>query len=150
MVIDVLCMPALIYCIYATSHVVVDLYRGMYNKACVQLLIGVLFTLTLNMLCDKGMTLFSWLIVTVPFILMTTVAGILLFAFGLNPATGKALYSTTPPPTQQPQLTQQPLPPTRPPEPVNTGPVPSKPSAYAMPLTVRVENFFQRPVPSNS
>ena len=149
MIIDALCMPAMIYCIYAISHVMIDLYRGMYNTACVELLVGILFTLLLNMLCDKGLNVVSWLIISIPFLLMTTIAMILLFAFGLNPATGKALYSTTPPPQpNQPTLTPVPLPPTKPvPSETNTT---SKPSPYSMPLTVRVESFMARPKPSDS
>jgi len=33
--------------------------------------------------------------VFIPFMLMTVIAGVLLFVFGLNPATGKAVYTTT-------------------------------------------------------
>ena len=145
-------MPALIYAVYATAHVVIDLYRGLYNTAFVQMLIGILFTLTLNMLCFKGLTVMSWVIVSIPFILMSAVAGILLFAFGLNPATGKALYSVTPEATPTgPPMVQQPLPPKQAPAPAEpTGPPPpAQPSPYSMPLTVRVESFTGRPVMSN-
>jgi hypothetical protein len=143
-------MPALIYAVYATTHVVVDLYRGLYNTALVESLIGIMFTLTLNMLCFKGLTAISWVIISIPFVLMTAVAGVLLFAFGLNPATGKALYSAEPE-TAPPQnnLVQQPLPPKQPVQPETTAPQPaSQSSPYSMPLTVRVESF--RPVMSNS
>lgn len=146
-----LCMPALIYAVYATTHVVVDLYRGLYNTAFVESLIGIMFTLTLNMLCFKGLTAISWVIISIPFVLMTAVAGVLLFAFGLNPATGKALYSTAPETTpSQNNLVPQPLPPTQPvqSEPEATAQQPSQPSPYSMPLTVRVESF--RSVMSNS
>lgn len=144
-----LCMPALIYAVYATSHVVINMYRGLYNTAFVEALIGILFTLTLNMLCMKGLTPMSWIIVSIPFILMTTVAAILIFAFGLNPATGKALYSVAPPVTPEtPAMVQQPLPPKQPPQQEQTSPSPpSQPSPYSMPLTVRVESF--RPAMSN-
>jgi len=147
-----LCMPALIYAVYATAHVVIDLFRGLYNTAFVTSLIGIMFTLTLNMLCFKGLTAMSWLIVSIPFLLMTAVAGILLFAFGLNPATGKALYSVTPEAAPAgPPMVQQPLPPLQPPPPIeSTGPTaPAPASPYSMPLTVRVESFTGRPVMSN-
>ena len=149
--ISTLCMPALIYAVYATSHVVIDLYRGLYNTAFVESIIGILFTLTLNMLCFKGLTAMSWIIVSIPFILMTAVAGILLFAFGLNPATGKAMYSTAPAAQEHgPIMVNQPLPPTQPAPIASSGPAPpSQPSPYAMPLTVRVESFTGRPGNSN-
>jgi len=145
-------MPALIYAVYATAHVVIDLYRGLYNTAFVEMLIGILFTLTLNMLCFKGLTVMSWVIISIPFILMTAVAGILLFAFGLNPATGKALYSVAPEAAPaSPPMVQQPLPPKQAPAPAEpTGPAPpAQPSPYSMPLTVRVETFMDRPMMSN-
>jgi energy-coupling factor transporter transmembrane protein EcfT len=144
-------MPALIYAVYATAHVVIDLYRGLYNTAFIQMLIGILFTLTLNMLCFKGLTAMSWVIVSIPFILMSAVAGILLFAFGLNPATGKAVYKVAPEaaPTGPPMV-QQPLPPKQAPAQESTEPAPpAQPSPYSMPLTVRVESFVDRPMMSN-
>ena len=147
-----LCMPALIYAVYATAHVVIDLYRGLYNSAFVQCLIGIMFTLTLNMLCFKGLTAMSWLIVSIPFVLMTAVAGILLFVFGLNPATGKALYSAVPEavPVKPSGLVPQPLPPKKPVPVESSGAaVPPEASPYSMPLSVRVESFTGRPVMSN-
>ena len=132
-----LCMPALIYAVYASSHVIIDLYRGLYNTAFIETIIGILFTLTLNMLCFKGLTAMSWIIVSIPFILMSAVGGILLFAFGLNPATGKAMYSTPagPVPSKTPAAT--------------TPTVQSQPSPYAMPMQIRIEPFTGRPVSSN-
>jgi len=143
-------MPALIYAVYAAAHVVIDLYRGMYNTAFVEMLIGIMFTLTLNMLCFKGLTAMSWIIISIPFVLMTAIASILLFVFGLNPATGKAMYSAAPEPQQHTtNLVPQPLPPTQPPpEPTGVA-APTPASPYSMPLTVRVESFVGRPVPSN-
>jgi len=147
-----LCMPALIYAIYATTIVVIDLYRGLYNTAFVETLIGIMFTLLLNMLCKRGLTVLSWVVVSIPFILMTVVAAILIFSFGLNPATGKALYSVAEAPasnTAATTMVPQPLPPNRPPatQASSESLPPTQPSAYSMPLTVRVEAF--RPVMSN-
>jgi predicted membrane protein len=144
-------MPALIYAVYATSHVVIDLYRGMYNTAFVQSLIGIMFTLLLNMLCIKELTVISWVIVSIPFILMTAIAGILLGVFGLNPATGKAIYSARPQVVQhQSDLVQQPLPPTQPPPEPEASSAPAQASPYSMPLSVKVESFTGRPSMSNS
>ena len=89
-------MPALIYLIYATSHVIIDTYKGLYNTAFVEVWQAVLFTFLLNVLCQHGLGVISWLIISIPFILMTVIASVLLFVFGLNPATGKAVSSTKP------------------------------------------------------
>ncbi len=92
--IEKLCMPALIYLIYSTSHVIIDTYKGLYNMAFVKVFQAILFTFLLNVLCQNGLGIISWLIVSIPFILMTVIATVLLFVFGLNPATGKAMTTT--------------------------------------------------------
>jgi hypothetical protein len=92
--IEKLCMPALIYLIYATSHVIIDTYKGLYNTAFVNVWQAILFTFLLNVLCQNGLGVISWLIVSIPFVLMTVIAALLLFVFGLNPATGKAVANS--------------------------------------------------------
>ena len=81
-----LCVPALIYLIFGT-------YKGLYNMAFMQIFITILFTYLLNVLCRGGLGIISWLIVAIPFLLMSVIAVILLGVFGLNPATGKAVYT---------------------------------------------------------
>ena len=96
-----LCMPALIYLLYSLTHVIIDTYKEQYSKAMIEFWISAIFTLLLNVLCQQGLGIVSWLIVSIPFILMTTIAGLLLFSFKLNPATGQPLQ-----PTQTTQSTQ--------------------------------------------
>lgn len=165
-----LCMPALIYLIYATTRIILDVYKGLYNSAFVQVWIAMLFTYLLNILCRAGLGIISWLVVSIPFILMSTIAGILLFVFGLNPATGKAMYApqvqfatsiTTAqdghsPATLSNQYQQPPPPP--PPQPSTAEPQPSTAAPtsspqqvsstemvsraqYASPISVQVESF---------
>jgi len=90
-------MPALIYLVYSFTHVVIDTYRGLYNTAVIELWIGVVFTLLLNALCDQELGIVAWLIISIPFLLMTVIASLLLFMFRLNPATGQALPQTQTP-----------------------------------------------------
>jgi hypothetical protein len=47
------------------------------------------FGLLLNILCERGLGIISWILVFVPFMLMSTITALLLFVFGLNPTTGK-------------------------------------------------------------
>jgi hypothetical protein len=131
-----LCMPALIYLMYSLTHVIIDTYKEQYNKAMIEFWISAIFTLLLNVLCQQGLGIVSWLIVSIPFILMTTIAGLLLFSFKLNPATGQPLQTTQPqttqPQTTQPQTTQptqtaQPAPQTK----------QTHPSGYAYPIVAR-------------
>ena len=115
-----LCMPALIYLIYSLTHVIIDMYKEQYSKAMIEFWLSAIFTLLLNILCQQGLGIVSWLIVSIPFVLMTTIASILLFAFEVNPATGKPLQP--PPPPQPPQ----------PPQP--------QPSPYAYPIVARYKD----------
>jgi len=87
-----LCMPSLIYLIYSATHVMIDVYKENYNRAMIEFFISALFTVLLNLLCMEGLSIISWIIISIPFILMTTIASLLLFAFHLDPTTGKPLY----------------------------------------------------------
>ena len=89
-----LCMPSLIYLIYSATHVMIDVYKENYNRAMIEFFISALFTVLLNLLCMEGLSIISWIIISIPFILMTTIASLLLFAFHLDPTTGKPLYQT--------------------------------------------------------
>jgi len=90
-----LCMPALIYLIYSFTHVVIDTYKGLYNTAMIEIWIGIVFTLLLNILCDQELGIIAWLIISIPFLLMTVIASLVLFVFRLNPATGQAIDTST-------------------------------------------------------
>ena len=70
----------------------IDVYKEQYNKAMVEFFISALFTILLNLLCMQGLDIISWIIISIPFILMTTIASLLLFSFHLDPTTGKPLY----------------------------------------------------------
>ena len=50
-------------------------------------------TLLLNILCQRGLNTISWIIVFIPFILMTVIVSLLLYIFGLNSTTGSLNYS---------------------------------------------------------
>ena len=92
-------MPALIYLIFSVTHVIIDMYKEQYDKAVLEFFVSAIFTLLLNLLCRQGLGIVSWLIVSIPFLLMTTIAGILLVSFKVNPATGQPLAPPPPPPT---------------------------------------------------
>ena len=89
MVFNRLCPPALIYLIFSTTQVIIDSVKGLYNTALMKIWVAILFTILLNYLCSLGLGTISWLIVFIPFILMTLVVAVLLLMFGLDPKTGK-------------------------------------------------------------
>ena len=88
--INQLCMPALIYLVYALVHIIIDTMNGLYNMAFIEIWIGILGTLVLNILCEHDMSIIAWFIVSIPFVLMTIIAVFILVVLELNPATGKS------------------------------------------------------------
>ena len=88
MIINNLCGPALIYLIFSLTQIIIDLFKKLYNTAFLKFIVMIIFTILLNILCDKGLGLISWLIVFIPFIFMTLITSILLFTFGLTPSKG--------------------------------------------------------------
>ena len=85
-----LCAPAIIYLIFSTTQIMIDTYKGLYNTVAMKTIVTIMLTLLLNILCDRGLGVISWIIVFVPFILMTVIVSLLLYAFGLDVASGKA------------------------------------------------------------
>lgn len=87
-----LCAPAIIYFIFSVTQIFIDIYRGDYNTAVTKVIVTLMVTLLLNILCERGLTTISWIIVFIPFILMTFIVTVLLYVFGLDAATGELNY----------------------------------------------------------
>jgi ABC-type polysaccharide transport system permease subunit len=83
-----LCPPALIYLVFSITQIIIDTFKGLYNTAFFKFIIMVMVTLLLNALCEEGMGIISWIIVFIPFILMSVIVTMLLYIFGLDAATG--------------------------------------------------------------
>jgi len=92
-----LCPPALIYLVFSITQIIIDTFKGLYNTAFFKFIIMVMVTLLLNALCEEGMGIISWIIVFIPFILMSVIVTMLLYIFGLDAATGTLNYSCNPP-----------------------------------------------------
>ena len=88
-----LCPPAIIYIAFTLSQIIIDMFNETYNTAFIKFIVMIIFTLLLNILCNRGLGIISWFIVFVPFIFMTIITSILLFAFGLDPKKGKCNYN---------------------------------------------------------
>jgi hypothetical protein len=88
-----LCPPAIIYLIFSITQILIDLYKGLYNTAFMKIIIASMVTLLLNILCSQGLSVVSWIIVFIPFILMTVMVSLLLYFFGLNASTGTLDYT---------------------------------------------------------
>jgi len=94
MLVNTICTPALIYLIFSVAHVLIDTFKGLYNTALIKIFLTIFFTFILNYLCQAGLGILSWLIIFVPFILMTVIVTMLLFTFNLDPKTGKIRKET--------------------------------------------------------
>ena len=88
-----LCAPAIIYLIFSVTQILIDTFKGLYNTAFIKVIVTFMVTLLLNILCDRGLSAVSWIIVFIPFILMTVIVSMLLYIFGLDSATGKLNYN---------------------------------------------------------
>ena len=88
-----LCAPALIYIIFSLTQVIIDTLKGLYNTAFLKIIVMICITFLLNVLCEKGLGVISWLIVFIPFIFMTFIIALLLYIFGLDAATGSIQYT---------------------------------------------------------
>lgn len=106
-----ICPPALIYIVFSLTQIIIDLIKGLYNTAFMKFIVMSIIGFLLNLLCQGGLGIISWIIVFIPFVLMTIITAMLLYAFGLNDTTGSFtknpqdthVQPPTPTPTQPPQ-----------------------------------------------
>lgn len=87
-----ICPPALLYLGFSLAQIFVDTLKGLYNAAFFKFIVMIVFTILLNILCAQGLSVISWLIVFVPFIIMTFITSLLLFVFDLSPEGGSTNY----------------------------------------------------------
>ncbi len=85
MFLTLFCTPAFIYFVFTLIHVLMQMFHQQWNHAILRLLIGLLMTLLLQLLCMRGMGIFSWIIVFIPFIFYTYMMLLLYHVFGLEP-----------------------------------------------------------------
>lgn len=84
-----LCAPAIIYLIFSITQILIDTFKGLYENAFTKGIITIMVTFLLNILCEKGLSMVAWLIVFIPFILMSVIVGMLLYIFGTDVLTGE-------------------------------------------------------------
>ena len=140
MILESICPPALLYIAFSLTQVIIDIFKRLYNSAFIKFIVMVIFTIILNILCKGGLSIISWFIVFVPFIMMTVISTMLLFVFGLSPSSGSLDYKVDypsnieqpPPQGGEPPQSQGGQPP--PPQPMQSPP-PNKKSQQTAPQT---------------
>ena len=90
-----ICTPALIYLVFSVTQIIIDTVQGFFNTALIKMILTIVFTFLLNYLCISGLGILSWIIVFIPFILMTVIVTLLLFVFNMDPKTGKMVRANT-------------------------------------------------------
>tara|TARA_A100001015_G_C14934710_1_gene689935 strand:- start:707 stop:1396 length:690 start_codon:yes stop_codon:yes gene_type:complete len=98
---DKICGPAILYLGFSLIHIVIDAFHGKYHRAIIEVVIMTICTVLLQLLCMKGMTIVSWIIVFIPFILFTYITGIILYVFGLKPKPENQQYDVVKDDTDQ-------------------------------------------------
>ena len=87
-----LCAPALIYLCFSIIQIVLDMFKELYQEALFKLVYLIIITLMLNILCEQNLEIVAWIIVLVPFILMTEMIIMLVYIFGVNTYNGTIDY----------------------------------------------------------
>ena len=90
--IENLCTPVILYIIFSATQIIIDIFKTMYNTAILKFILMIGFSFVLNFLCERGLGIISWILVFIPFIMMTIISSLLLFALGMSPSSGKVTY----------------------------------------------------------
>jgi archaellum biogenesis protein FlaJ (TadC family) len=68
------------------------MFKELYQEALFKLVYLIIITLMLNILCEQNLEIVAWIIVLVPFILMTEMIIMLVYIFGVNVSNGTIDY----------------------------------------------------------
>ena len=66
----------------------IDIIQGFYNVAIVKIAVLFIFGAGLNFLCESGYTLVAWLLIFVPFVLLSLVVVLILFMLSKKETSG--------------------------------------------------------------
>ena len=65
-----LCVPAFIFLIFSIAYIILSIFNSAYGMALKQFLMTLLFTTLLNVLCERNMSIISWILIVIPFAIM--------------------------------------------------------------------------------
>ena len=55
MIINNICSPAIIYLGFSLTQIIIDIYKSMYNTAFLKFIVSIIFTIILNILCERNL-----------------------------------------------------------------------------------------------
>ena len=88
-----ICSPALVYLCFSLIQIIIDVYKNQFNTAFFKFWVMIIFTTLLNILCERGLGVISWLIVFVPIIMMTIIIFTLIYFLGFNPGQTNKIFN---------------------------------------------------------
>ena len=88
-----LCSPALVYLCFSLIQIIIDVYKKQFNTAFFKFWVMLVITTLLNILCERGLSVVSWLIVFVPIIFMTIIIVILIYFLGFKPGQANKIFN---------------------------------------------------------
>ena len=91
-----ICSPAIVYLCFSLIQIIVDIYKKQFNTAFFKFWVMIIVTTMLNILCERGMGVVSWLIVFIPLILMTVLILILIYFVGFRPGQPNKVFNNDP------------------------------------------------------
>uniref|UniRef100_A0A6C0H6D2 Uncharacterized protein n=1 Tax=viral metagenome TaxID=1070528 RepID=A0A6C0H6D2_9ZZZZ len=83
-----ICLPSIIYFFLSFIQIIIDCNNKLFNTAIVKFIITIIFVVILNLLCNNGLIILSWLFVLIPFIFMTVIVSLLLYHLNLDKSSG--------------------------------------------------------------
>ena len=66
-----LCPPAFLFLLFGMVHIILAIFNLNYMIGLKYFLLTLLFTTILNYICEKQLSFISWLLILVPFLIMT-------------------------------------------------------------------------------
>jgi len=87
---SILCMPAVVFVVYMLIQIGADLFTGYYNMSAMKFLFMIVYAVLLNWLCMMGAYLFAWLLVFIPFALLSLIIIVLLHTANMKETSGTA------------------------------------------------------------
>lgn len=88
-----ICSPALVYLCFSLIQIIIDVYKRQFNTAFFKFWVMLIVTTLLNILCDRGLSVVSWLIVFIPLILMSIILVVLIFFLGFRPGQVNKIFN---------------------------------------------------------
>lgn len=97
-VVSNICAPALVYLSFSLIQIVIDIYKNQFYTAFFKFWTMLIFTTLLNILCERGLEVVSWMFVFIPIITMTILLVVLIYFLGFNPGQINKKFNVTAPP----------------------------------------------------